>query len=89
LAGLAYSFPNGSLPAALPPIPGSFDPIMVLGVTLLINHVKVFPTFAGLTGAGLYRINMTLSAGLGTGDVPLAATVQGNQTPANVVISLQ
>jgi uncharacterized protein (TIGR03437 family) len=58
-------------------------------VTLLINHVSVFPTFAGLTGAGLYQINLTVPAGLGTGDVPLVATVGGTQTPPTVVISLQ
>ena len=51
-------------------------------VTLLINHVSVPPTFAGLTGAGLYQINLTVPAGLGTGDVPLVATVGGSQTPS-------
>jgi uncharacterized protein (TIGR03437 family) len=58
-------------------------------VTLLINHVSVFPTFEGLTGAGLYQINLTVPAGLGTGDVSLVATVGGQQTPPTVVISLQ
>jgi uncharacterized protein (TIGR03437 family) len=62
-------------------------------ITLLINHVSVSPTFAGLTGAGLYQINLTVPAGLGRGDVPgdvpLVATVGGMQTPPTVVISLQ
>jgi uncharacterized protein (TIGR03437 family) len=58
-------------------------------VTLLINGVSVTPTFAGLSGAGLYQINLTVPAGLGTGDMPLIATVGGAQTPAGVVISLQ
>jgi uncharacterized protein (TIGR03437 family) len=58
-------------------------------VNLLINKVNVIPTFAGLVSAGLYQINLTVPAGLGTGDVPLVATVGGVQTPPTVVISLQ
>jgi uncharacterized protein (TIGR03437 family) len=61
-------------------------------ITLLINNVGVPPLFAGLTGAGLYQINLTIPAGLGTGDVPLVAAVAtagGALTPSNVVISLQ
>ena len=58
-------------------------------VILLINKVNVIPSFAGLSGAGLYQINLTVPAGLGTGDVALVATVGGSQTPPNVVISLQ
>ena len=58
-------------------------------VQLLINNVGVTPSFAGLSSAGVYQINVTVPAGLGTGDVPLVATVGGAQTPASVVISLQ
>jgi uncharacterized protein (TIGR03437 family) len=58
-------------------------------VNLLVNGVGVTPTFAGISGAGLYQINLTIPAGLGSGDVPLAATVGGAQTPSYVVISLQ
>jgi uncharacterized protein (TIGR03437 family) len=58
-------------------------------VNLLINNVSVTPSFAGLSGAGLYQINLTVPADLGTGDVPLVATVAGAQTPSTVVISLQ
>ena len=57
-------------------------------VTLSIHNVSVTPSFAGETGAGLYQINLTIPAGLGTGDVSLQASVGGAQTPA-VVISLQ
>jgi uncharacterized protein (TIGR03437 family) len=42
-----------------------------------------------LTEAGLFQFNLTLPAGLGTGDVPLVAMVGGVQTPSGVVISLQ
>jgi uncharacterized protein (TIGR03437 family) len=58
-------------------------------VSVLINNVAVTPKFAGLSGAGLYQVNVTIPSGLGTGDVPLVATVAGVQTPAGVVISLR
>jgi uncharacterized protein (TIGR03437 family) len=58
-------------------------------VKVLINNVNVVPSFAGLSGAGLYQINLTLPAGLGTGDVPLGASVNTAQTQSTAVISLQ
>ena len=58
-------------------------------VRLLINNVSVVAAFAGLSGAGLFQVNLTVPAGLGTGDVSLAATVGGVQTPSAVVISLR
>jgi len=58
-------------------------------VSLLVNRVSVTPIWAGLSGAGLDQINLTIPAGLGAGDVPLVAMVGGMQTPSYVVISLQ
>jgi uncharacterized protein (TIGR03437 family) len=58
-------------------------------VNLLINNVSVLPSFAGLDSSLRYQINLTIPAGLGTGDVPLSATVGGTQTQSGVVISLQ
>jgi uncharacterized protein (TIGR03437 family) len=58
-------------------------------VSLRINNVSVSPSFAGLSAAGLYQINFTVPAGLGTGDVALVATVGGASTQPIVVISLQ
>jgi uncharacterized protein (TIGR03437 family) len=58
-------------------------------VRLFINNVSVTPAFSGLSSAGLYQINLTLPAGLGTGDVPLLATVGGVETPSDIAISLQ
>ncbi|HEX4134032.1 MAG TPA: IPT/TIG domain-containing protein [Bryobacteraceae bacterium] len=57
-------------------------------VNLLINSVGVTSTFAGLSGAGLFQINLTVPSGAGTGDVPLQASVGGVQTQSGVVISL-
>ena len=47
------------------------------------------PAFAGLSSARLFQLNLTIPPGLGTGDLPLRASVGGVQTPAGVVISLQ
>jgi uncharacterized protein (TIGR03437 family) len=55
-------------------------------VKVLIGGVSVTPSFAGLTGAGLYQINLTVPSGLGTGDLSLVATVGGVQTQAGVFI---
>jgi uncharacterized protein (TIGR03437 family) len=54
-------------------------------VTLKINNIGVLPSFAGLTGAGLYQLNVTIPPGLGTGDVSLQGFVGGAQTPAAVI----
>jgi uncharacterized protein (TIGR03437 family) len=58
-------------------------------VSLSINNIQVTPGFSGLTSAGLYQINLTLPAGLGSGDVPLQAIAGGSQTPSGVVLSVQ
>ena len=58
-------------------------------VKVAIGNITVTPAFAGLSSAGLYQINLTIPAGLGTGDLPLSATVGSGQTQASVVISLQ
>jgi uncharacterized protein (TIGR03437 family) len=58
-------------------------------VNVKIGSWNVTPPFAGLSGAGLVQINLTIPGGLGTGDIPLVATVGGVPTPSTVVISLQ
>ena len=58
-------------------------------VALRINNASVITTFTGLSGAGLYQINLVVPSGLGTGDVSLQASVSGISTPSGVVISLQ
>jgi len=73
LAGQAFS---GAAPTTNP-------------VTLQINNLSVTPQFTGLSGAGLYQINVTVPAGLGTGDVTLQAKVGGVVTPFGAVFSLQ
>lgn len=58
-------------------------------VGITINNVPVTPSFAGITSAGLYQMNLIVPAGLGAGDLALGATVGGAGTPSGVVISLQ
>ena len=58
-------------------------------VELAVGGAAVTPSFAGLSSAGLYQINVTVPAGLGTGDLALAALVGGMQTQSGVLISLQ
>jgi uncharacterized protein (TIGR03437 family) len=58
-------------------------------VRILIGGTSLTPSFAGINGeAGLFQFNLTLPAGLGTGDVALVGIVGGVQTPAGAVISL-
>jgi uncharacterized protein (TIGR03437 family) len=72
-AGHAYS---GAAPTTSP-------------VQIQINNTNVTPSFSGISGAGLYQINLTIPSGLGTGDKSLVATVGGAQTQSFVLISLQ
>ena len=58
-------------------------------LALYINNIKVKPTFVGLSGAGLYQINLVIPPGLGEGPVPLQVDVGGLQTQPNVVFSLE
>jgi uncharacterized protein (TIGR03437 family) len=58
-------------------------------VTMMMNNVNVPLSFSGLSEAGVYQFNLTVPAGLGTGDVPVVALVGDMQTQNNVVIALQ
>lgn len=86
LFGVGFGPTNPAVPAGQP-FSGAAS--TVNPVTILMNGTAVTPAFAGLTQAGLFQINLTIPAGLGTGDVPLVGMVGGAQTPASVVISLQ
>jgi len=76
-------------PVVTPGRPFSGSAPTINDVKVKINSVNVPPAFAGLSGPGLYQLNLTIPAGLGTGDVSLQGVVGGVQTPSGVVISLQ
>jgi uncharacterized protein (TIGR03437 family) len=58
-------------------------------ISLYINNVAVKPAFAGLTSAGLYRIDVIVPSALGQGGVPIQVTVGGLQTQPGVLFPLQ
>jgi uncharacterized protein (TIGR03437 family) len=58
-------------------------------VAISVGGSVVTPSFAGLTAAGLYQINLTLPAGLSTGEVSLLASINGVFTQSGVLMSLQ
>lgn len=88
LFGVGFGPTNPSFPAGQV-IPSGQSGKAVNPVQLIINGSTVTPSFAGIVEAGLFQINLTLPSGLGTGDVPILATVGGVQTQTGIVISLQ
>ena len=58
-------------------------------VQLTMGGASVTPSFTGLSGAGLYQVNVVIPAGLGTGDQSLLGIFSSNTTQSTVVISLQ
>jgi uncharacterized protein (TIGR03437 family) len=61
-------------------------------VTLTIGTTTVVTSFVGISQAGTYQFNLTVPAGLGTGDVAVAASVTGVSTSTGepgAVIALQ
>ncbi len=61
----------------------------VNSVSVRIGGVSISPSFAGLSSAGLYQLNLVVPAGLGAGDFSLQASVGGADTQTGIVISLQ
>jgi uncharacterized protein (TIGR03437 family) len=58
-------------------------------VTITIGSVNANVSFAGITEAGLYQFNLTVPPNTGSGDQPLQATVNGVQSPAGPVVTVQ
>ena len=57
-------------------------------ITVSIGGIQCQVGFAGLVGAGLYQINVTVADNVPNGDAVLVATVQGQSSP-NVKITVQ
>ena len=57
-------------------------------LNLYIGNGQVKTTFAGISSAGLYQINLRIPCGLGAGDVYLQAMTMGLMSQPNVFISL-
>ena len=58
-------------------------------VTITIGGVNANVSFAGITEAGLYQFNLTVPPNTGSGDQSLLATVNGVQSPAGPVVTVQ
>jgi uncharacterized protein (TIGR03437 family) len=58
-------------------------------VTVTIGGVSANVTFAGISAAGVYQINLVVPQNTGTGDQPIQASVNGIQTPAGSVVTVQ
>ena len=57
-------------------------------VTVTIGGVQAQVLFSGITEAGVYQLNIIMPQ-VPSGDQPLIATVSGNSTPTNVLITAQ
>ena len=57
--------------------------------TVTVNGVAATVTFSGLTGAGLYQVNITVPAGTANGDQPVVVTIGGAKSQANALINVQ
>jgi uncharacterized protein (TIGR03437 family) len=57
-------------------------------VLVQINYRTVIPSFAGISGPGLYQLNLIVPPGLPSGDLQLQAIIGGAVTPSNVVLSV-
>jgi uncharacterized protein (TIGR03437 family) len=57
-------------------------------VTVTIGGLAAAVQFAGITGAGLYQINVVVPASLSTGDQKIVASVNGLQTPDGAFVTI-
>jgi uncharacterized protein (TIGR03437 family) len=78
--------PAGQNPSGAPAGIGSSLKISIGGVPVPASNIA----FAGIvTEAGLYQFNLTVPANAAAGDQALQATVNGVQTPAGPVVTVQ
>jgi len=63
-------------------------PLLVVP-TVTIGGASANLVYAGLTGTGLYQLNVTVPASLPTGDAPVVATVGGVSSPAGALIAVK
>jgi uncharacterized protein (TIGR03437 family) len=86
LFGVGFGPTSPAVPAGQP-FSGAADATGT--ITLTINGQAVTTSFAGLDSPGLFQFNLILPSGLGTGDQPVSASLNGASTQAAVVIALQ
>jgi len=57
--------------------------------TVTIGGATATVTFAGLTEAGLYQINVTVPPSTPSGDMPVVASLNGLTTQSGAIITVQ
>jgi uncharacterized protein (TIGR03118 family) len=57
--------------------------------TVLIDGIPVVPSFAGLTSAGVYQVNVAIPSGLASGDHAINVVVGGYASPGGVFVTVQ
>jgi uncharacterized protein (TIGR03118 family) len=57
--------------------------------TVTFGGASATVTYAGLVGAGLYQINVTVPANTPSGDTPVVATIGGASTQSTAIITVQ
>jgi uncharacterized protein (TIGR03437 family) len=55
----------------------------------MIGGTSAVVTFAGLTGAGVYQINVTIPSATPDGDITVVAQIQGASSPSTATINVQ
>jgi uncharacterized protein (TIGR03437 family) len=58
-------------------------------VKVRIGGVDVQPAFAGLSGTGVYQLNVTLPDSTADGAIPVVATIGGVSTPGTATIPVK
>ena len=62
---------------------------LVATPTVTFGTANANVVFAGLTGTGLYQLNVVVPAGLADGDVPVVAKIGAASTPNGAVVSVK
>ena len=57
--------------------------------TVTFGGTSANVTYAGLVGAGLYQINVTIPQGTPSGDIPVVATIGGVSSQSTAIITVQ
>jgi uncharacterized protein (TIGR03437 family) len=86
LFGVGFGPTNPSVPAGQPPA-GNAPASNIPSVT--IGGINAQAAWAGIVAAGLFQINITVPAGVPSGDQALIAMAGGVQTQSNVVFAIQ
>jgi uncharacterized protein (TIGR03437 family) len=77
-----------------PPLPTAnqvttAEPLAANAVQISIGGVPATVDYAGLVESGLYQFNVTVPAGLPSGDAPVVATIGGESTQSQLYITIQ